>query len=489
MAPAIDVDGLFGIIVCYTAFTHWRLLVRAASKILINNRTCPMNRVATVIVLPLLAMSLASCASTNMSLYSGEMELISVSGSGCLEENMAGRHVALDLSLEQGSSSNGQRIDGYFSGPDIQSGHFFGNDLGRLQVVYPDEPNPAQGHTLALAIAPEGAKGELHEKPQADSTNCYFEKAALNLKQEATGSEARSGYELQSKLFSAESYFLSGQSLLKDNKPNEAIRELTMSLKLRDKVNPSDPDRAYPTVSLAIAHIMAGREAEALAPVRELLGEKKETEDAGIKQRMAVSVSLCNDEQYLDSDAGQNASIQLMDMVAREFGSLEGMAVPLAACYFEMGKERKEQDDPDLAIEFFQKAFKLNPDNPESVTGVVISFIDKQDPAEGRRYLKDHEQIFIKRAGKEQYDTLLSYLYVAEAQEAENSGDLPRAEELSREAVKAGHRERTLIINLSRVLGREAKFAEARSLLEDGGKGAAMKPAAENIQMNWPARV
>jgi tetratricopeptide (TPR) repeat protein len=430
-----------------------------------------MNRVATIIALPLLALSLASCSSSTIAVYSGEMELISVSGSGCLEENMAGKHVPLDLSLEQDSSSNAQRIDGYFSGPDIQSGHFFGNELGRLQVVYPDEPNPAQGHTLVLATVPEGANGELHEKPQADSTNCYFEKAALNLKQVATGSEARSGYDRQSKLFSAEAYFLSGQSFLKDNKPNEAIRELTKSLKLRNKVNPGDPDRAYPTVSIAIAHIMAGQEAEAQALVRELFGEEKETEDARIKQRMAVSISLCNDEQYLENDAGQKASIQLMDMVAREFGSLDGVAVPLAACYFEMGKERKEQDDPVSAIEFFQKAFKLNPDNPESVTGAVMSFIDKQDPAEGRRYLKDREQIIIKRAGKENFETLLSYLYVAEAQEAENSGDLPRAEALYREAVKAGHNDRTLMINLSRLLGREAKFAEARRLLEDGGKG------------------
>jgi tetratricopeptide (TPR) repeat protein len=258
--------------------------------------------------------------------------------------------------------------------------------------------------------------------------------------------------------------------LLNDNKPAEAIRDLTKSLKLREEVNPSDPDRAFPTVSIAIAHMMAGREKEALALVRELFEEKKESEDAGIKQRIAVSIGLCNDEQYLESDAGQKATIQLMDAVAHEFGRLEGVAVPLAACYFEMGKERKEQDDPDLAIEFLQKAFKLNPDNPESATGVVMSFIDKLDPTEGRRYLMDNELIFIKKAGKEQYDILLSYLYAAEAQEAENSGDLPHAEELCRQAVKARSNDRTLIINLSRVLGREAKFAEARSLLEDGGK-------------------
>jgi tetratricopeptide (TPR) repeat protein len=430
-----------------------------------------MSNVATIIALPLLVLSLASCTSTAMSLYSGEMELISVSGSGCLEQDAAGRHLPLNLSLERGSSSNGQRIDGYFSGPDIQTGHFFGSDLGRLQVVYPDEPDPAQGHTLVLASTPEGATGELRERPQTDSTNCYFERAGLKLKQEATGSEARSGYDRQSKLFSAEAYYMSGQSLLKENKPEEAIRDLAKSLKLRNKVDPNDPGGTSPTVSIAVAHMMAGREAEALAMVRELFGEKKGTEEAIIKQRMTVSVSLCNDEQYLESDVGQKASTQLMDVIAREFGNLDGVAVPLAACYFEMGKERTEQDDPDLAIEFFQKAFRLNPDNPDSITGAVMSFIDKHDPAEGRRYLKDHEQIFIKKAGKEPYETLLSYLYVAEAQQAEGIGDVLRAEELSREAVKARPGERTLLINLTRVLGRETKFAEARRLLVDGGKG------------------
>jgi|GEM_PF-2678576 len=432
-----------------------------------------MNRCANIIAVPLLALALASCTPATMSLYSGEMSLISVSGSGCLEQDTAGRRLPLNLSLEQSLSSNGRWIDGYMSGPDMQSGHFFGSDPGRLQVVYPDEAGAAQGHTLALAITPGEVNGELHENPPPDSTNCYFVKAGLNLKQEAAGSQARSGYDRQRKLFSAEASYLSGQSLLKEDKPEEAIRDLARSLNLRDEAAPGDPDRAYPAVSLAIAQIMAGRETEALALVRGLFGEKDRTEDAMVKQRMTVSVSLCNNEEYLDSEAAQKATTQLMDAVSREFGTLDGVAVPLAACYFEMGRERKERDDPDGAIELFRKAAVLNPDNPDTIAGVAMSFIDKHDPAEGRRYLQDHEQIFMERAGREAYGTLLSYLYTAEAQEAGKSDDLPRAEELSREAVKARPGERTFIIDLTRVLGREAKFAEAKRLLEDGGKGCA----------------
>jgi len=405
-----------------------------------------------------------------MTLYSGEMELVTVSGAGCLDKDKTGNRFPLEMALDQRSSPDGQQISGYFSGLEIQSGHFSGNDLGRLQVAYPDEPGPVQGHTLALSITPEGANGELHEKPQSDSTNCYFEKAVLTLKKEATGGKAKSSFDRQSTLFSADAYFISGQSLLKVDKHEEAIRELTKSLNLRSKVNSSDPDRAYPAVSIAIAHMMAGRETEALAELRDLFGKKSETEDAAVKRRMTVIVSLCNDVQYLESDAGQKASAQLMDVTAREFGSLNGVAAPLAACYYEMGKEHKEQDDPDLAIEFFQKAAKLKPDNPDSIIGLVMSFVEKEAPAEGRTYLKEHAQIFINNAGQAAYDALLSFLYAAEAQQVEKSGDLIRAEELSREALKAKPGEFILIIKLTRLLGKEGKYAEARKLLEDGGK-------------------
>jgi len=429
-----------------------------------------MSCVTTIITFLLLVLPLSSCTSTTKILYSGEMELVTVSGSGCLESDKTGKRIPFELTLEQVSSSNGQKISGFFNGPDMQNGHFFGNDLGLLQVVYPDEPNSSQGHTLALSTAPEGANGELHEKPQADSTNCYFEKAVLKLNREAIGSKAELRFDLQSKLFNAEMFYINGQSLLKADKPEESIRDLSKSLNLRNMVNRNDPDRAYPAVSIAIAHMMAGQEVEALAVFRDLFGDKSETGAAILKQRMTVVVSLCKDVQYLESDAGQKASTQLMDVAAREFGSLNGVAVPLAACYYELGKERKEQDYPDLAIEFFQKAIKLNPDDPNSIVGVVMSFIDKEAPDEGRRYLNENAEIFIKMAGNEPYDTLLSFLYVAEAQQAENSGDLLRAEKLSRESLKARPGERALIIKLTRVLGKTGKSAEARKLLEEGSK-------------------
>jgi tetratricopeptide (TPR) repeat protein len=429
-----------------------------------------MTYVTNIIAFLLLALPLASCTSASMTLYSGEMGLVTISGGGCSEKYMNGSRIALNLVLDQGSSSNGQQITGYFSGPDIQSGHFSGNDLSQLQVVYPDEPNLTQGHTLMLLTTPDGVYGELHEKPQADSTNCYFEKAILTLKLEATGIKAKSGFNRQRKTFEAESYYISGQSLLKSDKPEEAIHDLTKSLNLRNIVNPNDPDKAYPAVSIAIAHAMAGREAKALAIIRDLLGEKIEKGEAISKQRMIVSVSLCKDQQLLESEAGQKAVTQLMDVVAREFGSLNGVSAPLAACYYEIGKERRELEDYDLAIDFFQKALSLNPDDPSSIAEIAMSFVDKESPAEGRKYLIGNSQIFIKEAGKHSYDILLSNLYAAEVQQVENSGDLPRAEELSREALEARPGEIVLIIGLTRVLGKEGKYAEARKLLEDGKK-------------------
>ena len=429
-----------------------------------------MNCVTIICTFLLLALPLGSYASASITLYRGEMELVAISGGGCTEKDKAGSRLPLELLLELGSSSPGQKITGYFNGPDMQRGRFSGSDLGRMQVVYPDNPG-FQGDFLSLSTTPGGLEGELHEKTQADSTNCYFEKAVVRLKQVASGSRVESEYLRQRDLFSADAYFLSGQSLLKEDKPEKAIPELTKSLDLRNKVNPKDPDKAAPVVAIAIAQIMNGREAKALALMRELLGDKSGTGDAIVRQRMAVSGSICNDEQYLESYAGHTAALQLMDTVAREFGPLDGVAVPLAACYYEMAREQKEQDDPDGAIVLFKKSLKLNPENPDSIAGIAMSLVDKEAPAEGRRYLNEHAKNFLKTAGKEPYDSLLSYLYAAEAQQDENDGDLSRAEELSREAVKVRPGERTLIIALTRVLGKEGKSTQARRLLEEGRNG------------------
>ena len=428
-----------------------------------------MNRFSTVILSLLLTLPLAAGASAAMTFYRGEMELVVVSGS-CAEKEKPGSRLALDLTLEQGSQANGQPFTGYFNGPDMQTGRFSGHDLGQLQVEYPDKPDRPQGDTLWLSATPDGLDGELREKPQPDSTNCYFEKAVLRLRQVAGDGKAQSEYARQKNLFSAEVYFMSGQLLLQSDKPEEALLDLTKSLKLRTMANPNDPDRAIPAVSIAIAQIMAGREAEARAVMHGLYGDKSETGDAILKERLALAESLCSAEQYLENDAGRKAFLRLLDMVAREFGGLKGAAHPLAACYNEIAREQKDQGDPESAIELFQKALKLDPGNSDSIAGVSMSFVDAEVPAEGRRYLHEHAANFIENAGREPYDTLLSYLYAAEAQEEESGGHFSRAEELCREALKSRPGERTVIIALSRILGKEGKSTEARKLLEVGKK-------------------
>jgi tetratricopeptide (TPR) repeat protein len=417
----------------------------------------------------LLAQYLATSASAGVTLFSGEMELVTVSGNGCSEKDKPGNRLPLDLTLEQGSSSSGQEFTGYFSGPDMQVGRFSGADLSRLQVIYPDAPGHFQGHTLVLETKPGFLTGELRELPQSNAEECYFEKAVLKLKQEPAGNKADLLHLRQSSLFDADASYLRGQSLLKTDKPGEAIVDLTRSLNLRSGINPNDPDRALPAVALAIAGIMEGRETKAMAVLRDLFGKRSEAGDAIVKQRTTAIVSLCNDEQFLTENyAGHKAALQLMEMLTREFGGFDGVAVPLSGCYFEMAKEQKDQDDPNLAIEYFQKAIDLVPDNPDSITGIAMTFVDKDAPAEGRRYLNEHKENFIKKAGKVPYDTLLSYLYAAEAQDAGDNGDLARAAELLREAIKASPGDRTLLVDLTRVLGKDGKVAEARQLLESG---------------------
>jgi tetratricopeptide (TPR) repeat protein len=160
-----------------------------------------------------------------------------------------------------------------------------------------------------------------------------------------------------------------------------------------------------------------------------------------------------------------------MDAVAREFGGLNGVGDVLDECYRELGQERLEQGDPDQSMEYFRKALTLNPEDAASIIGVVVGFIASNTPAEGRKFLQEHAQIVIDKAGRGSYNGSLSYLYASEAKQAEKDSDYDRAEQLLREALQIIQGERTLIINLSRVLGKVAKPDEARKLLEDAGKG------------------
>ena len=425
-------------------------------------------KVSRVFAFLLLALPAASSAYAAVTLYRGEMELVVVSGKGCSEKDKTGNRIPINLALQQDGSSG--QFSGFFSGSDIARGQFTGGNLGRLQVVYPDKPSRSPGDALVLAPASGGLEGELREIAQTDPGGCYFEKAVLRLKQEATGSEAEAEYLRQGNLFNSEAYFLSGESLLQSDKADAAILDFTKSLNLRTKVNPRDPDRASPAVSIAIAHLVAGRETKASAVLRDLMQDRSGSGDAQVKLRTAAIDSLCSEEHYLESKAGQKASLRLMDLAGHEFGGLNEVAVPLAACYTEIARERADQEGPESAIEFFQKAVQLNPANPDSITGVVMSYLDMESPVEGRAFLHDHTENFIKAAGKDSYDTLLSYVYASEAQQEENNGNLVRAEELSREAIKSRPGERILVITLSRILRKEGKHAEARKLLEGGQK-------------------
>lgn len=429
----------------------------------------PISRVLPVILL--LAMPLTACVSSATHLFRGEMELINVSGDACSEMERTNGHIPLELVLEMNSSSNGRPIAGYFNGSGIQIGQLSGNDINQLQVIYPDETgSAARGHTLVLLPAPDGMNGELHEKPQGTSSGCYFEKAALRLKHAASGGEATEALDRQRKLFSAEEHYNRGQEQLKANNPEIALRDLKESLRLRNEVDPNDPNKVYLSFSIAIAYDMAGREGEALATVRDLFNEKPETENDMLKLRMAISGGLCAFANESSSDEQQKAAEQLLDDVAREFGKLDGVGAVLAECYRELGRERIEQGDPDQSMEYFWKAFKINPDDADSIAAVVIGNIARDTPAEGRIFLQEHAQTVIEKSGRENYNAGLSRLYAAEAKQAEKGKDYVRAEQLLREALKIIPDERTLIINLASVLEKEMKPDEARKLLEDARK-------------------
>src|SRR6185369_2987039 len=121
----------------------------------------PRSRVLPLIIM--LSIPLAACESRTLSLFKGDMELISVSGDACSVMEEVNRHIPVEMVLEMNGSSHSHQIAGYFSGSGIQTGQLSGDDISTLQVIYPDETGTAaKGHTLRLSPAPDGMNGELN---------------------------------------------------------------------------------------------------------------------------------------------------------------------------------------------------------------------------------------------------------------------------------------------------------------------------------------
>jgi tetratricopeptide (TPR) repeat protein len=429
-------------------------------------------QITKTLVVFFLTMTLAACVSTSTNNYRGDMELLSVSGNSCSANEKPNTRIPLELVLEQSSSSNGQQITGYISGSEILTGKLSGNDFAQLQVVYPDESDfIARGHTLLLTPTPEGMRGDLREKPQGAFSGCYFEHAILQLKHIDSGNNAKVEFDRQRKLFISDEYFNKGQVQLKANSPEGALRDFIESQGLRSEVDSNDPNSAYKVFSIATAQVMVGKESDALAILRQLFKEKYEAGADLPKLRFGLIRDLCAYTYETKDDVRQKAAEQLLDSAARSIGRLDETGAVFAECYREMGRDRIDQGEPDQSIEYFQKALVLNPNDAESVAGIIIGNIERETPTEGRKFLQEHAQILIDKTGRETYNFGLSQLFVAEAIQAEKIGDFTQAEKLLREALKINPNERALIFNLASILEKLDKPDDAHKLLETGSSG------------------
>jgi tetratricopeptide (TPR) repeat protein len=412
-------------------------------------------------------MPLVGCVSATTQLYRGDMELVTVSGDACPDNIKANANIQLELVLEENRSNNEKNISGYLSGPEIQTGKISGNDYSNLQIRYPDESDSvSQIHTLHMNSTSDGMSGELHEKPHGSSSQCFFEEAVLKLKNSGTGGEAAAAFKRQQKLFVADELFNSGLALLKNNKPVEALLKLTESQKLQNELDPFGANSTYQTFSIASAYIMAGQTNNAQDTLRNLFAEDQAFGTNNSKKRFDVIRRLCAFTYDSKDDVRQKSAEQLLDEAARNYGGITGSGMAFAECYREFGRNLIEQEEVDHAIEYFLKALAQDPNDADSIAGVLVGNIARATPANGRIFLQEHAQIVITKTGRDNYNLALTNLYIAEANQAEKNKEFAQAENLIRETLKIFPNEHGLVIRLSRILEKRGKPDEALKLLE-----------------------
>lgn len=418
-------------------------------------------------IMPLLVMMLSICPSlastAEIRQYRGEMELVSVTGT--CSYLTSGKKLTIDFVLKRDTTSKTEQISGYFSAPNVQLGYFYGNDLSSLRISYPQELTSAEyAHTLTLSLSSDTVRGVLREKYLANPAACAFDNATLTLNTVSTGN-AEAEYLQKAKLFSAKRASEQGLALLKAGKAREALPYFTESLSLRNEVDRNAPDKLYPVLYSALAHTLLKQGAQAIDVTRNLLNEKLDGNNT-LKLRMTLPVLLCDHVKAKEPIQLHNAALHLLDTLSREFSTVNGFSFGLGTCYRELGDARIDEDDSEGALQYFQEALKLNPEDITAISKMYEQLSRNGKWSEARKIIEKHASAF-KEVGEAEYQDVLALTYILEGKAENEAEHYEQAAQLFATALTISPDKTEAIGFYSRAMSKLGKNDELRAVLKN----------------------
>lgn len=377
----------------------------------------------TIIRSALLCTLLPAIANAGVQHYTGTMQAIAFSGKGCQGQPVT-MQVELLLRKDQGSDV----ISGYFEGQGISTGKFSGNNVLRLDVRYPyHDESKAAGHSISIAGDGDTLTAELRDRHlEPTDEDCSFDQARMTL--------VRSGHYDSAARFSAVAGLFDAQlthsqafHLASTGRYAAALPLYEKALSLVDLATTGDAIQAAPYITtLANAYIKLGR-----------IDDFNKLFD----QRIA----------------------QISDKAMRAIYSAHCVHFLLQAGRASLYKEEYPE-----SLEFFQKAYRLAPQNPEAGSAVVMIYLRTGRHDSAISFLEEVLKTAESESSRKNVRIALANMYLQRAQKfdgegkiAEASADLAKADSINPDSA-------LYLIALARLRHKYGNLAVAEELLQQG---------------------
>jgi tetratricopeptide (TPR) repeat protein len=378
---------------------------------------------------------LSGTAFAGMELYTGTMEIVTVSGKACggLQDTQA---VSLFLRRDRGG------VSGYFEGPGITTGKFSGKDQARLEVRYPYHDDlRASGHFLSIAPDGRGLRAELRDRHLGPSEeDCNFDLARLHLKPAEGSTAAESRLKPVAALFEAQLMRSEALGLTRQGRYGEALPLYEKALAMADPAANGNADLIAPyLVGLAGTYVKLGRQ----EPFNRLYDER---------------IASIRDEEVRDM------------LTAYRIRSL-----------LQTGKAALQAEDYGAALENFRRAYRLHPHNAETVAAVMMTQVRMQEYDKAIAFLEEVLTSAENEGERQDLRRILAQIHFLRARnyERNNAGakaaaDLERADTLDPQSVQ-------YLIARARLRHKQGSLAEAEKLLQQGLERFPLEPSRQEI--------
>lgn len=374
----------------------------------------------------LMILSLASSAHSAVQLYSGRMEILATSGKAC--EGLAKTYdVSLAIKEDEGK---GEALYGYFVGGGITIGRFSGNDPAHLTVRYPyQDEQRATGHTMSLSRTDTSLAVELHDRHvDASADDCNFDIARMELSRSAdTGAEAR----------------------------------LTQMNGLFD---------AQLTRSQAVAMVQSKGYEASLPLFEKAFDLAARFLPQGSEQLDSYLIGLATCYIWLDrlDDFNRLYDTRLIAMHDQSVRSIfSGYRI---RALMTAGRAALGREEYDPALKSFEQAYKLEPQNKETLAAVLSVYVRSGRYAEAVSFLEHAVPLLATEADCKEIRIATAMVLYKMAQKDDKAGKAPEAENDLKRAMELDPDSAYYLIALARMRHKAGSLADADKLLDEGLK-------------------